>query len=313
VGIARGRVTYGTPELPKLLGVDRVTSREHLPTYPEITIINAPGQLQQTFNKQMAYAQASSILTEHLGYAPISLIDDIINAVNDILYKCTAAMENFLASRYGNDERIPENEIEHGTAKLEMLLESVVDKSFDKFELYVLRNLLTIPADLLSGGWIRLKHHQGVDFTESNSSIDDQIAALEREIYIQQRLNSVLNRQLQFKHQLLEQVNIMQKNTDFLSPKSNDSLSAVHPLSRLVSGLSSQAKDAVSTITSSENALESTPFKPYLDILPRDVYINTFAYRAIQEQQISSTVQGPRVGDPENLASIARLVRTAGQ
>jgi kinetochore protein Mis12/MTW1 len=261
----------------------------------------------------MAYAQASSILTEHLGYAPISLIDDIINAVNDILYKCTAAMENFLASRYDNDERIPEHEIEHGTAKLEMLLESVVDKSFDKFELYVLRNLLTIPADLLSGGWIRLKHHQGVDFTESNSSIDDQIAALEREIYIQQRLNSVLNRQLQFKHQLLEQVNLMQKNTDFLSPKSNDSLSAVNPLSQLVSGLSSQAKDAVSTITSSEKALESTPFKPYLDILPRDVYINTFAYRAIQEQQISSTVQGPRVGDPENLASIARLVRTAGQ
>lgn len=42
--------------------------------------------------------------------------------------------------------------------QLETLLEATVDKAFDKFEIYVLRNILTVPEDLL--GWIRLKHYE---------------------------------------------------------------------------------------------------------------------------------------------------------
>ena len=49
-------------------------------------------------------------------------------------------------------------EIENGLHQLETLLESTVDKTFDKFEIYVLRNILTVPEDLL--GWIRLKHYE---------------------------------------------------------------------------------------------------------------------------------------------------------
>ena len=44
-------------------------------------------------------------------------------------------------------------EIELGTAKLETFLESIVDKSFDRFELYVLRNILVVPPELVAGGW----------------------------------------------------------------------------------------------------------------------------------------------------------------
>jgi kinetochore protein Mis12/MTW1 len=49
-------------------------------------------------------------------------------------------------------------EIENGLHQLETLLEANVDKAFDKFEIYVLRNILTVPADLLS--WVRLKHYE---------------------------------------------------------------------------------------------------------------------------------------------------------
>ena len=38
------------------------------------------------------------------------------------------------------------DEIKIGTAKLESLLENSVDKNFDKLELYVLRNILSIPV-----------------------------------------------------------------------------------------------------------------------------------------------------------------------
>ena len=42
--------------------------------------------------------------------------------------------------------------------RLETLLESTVDKSFDKFEIYVLRNILTVDEEV--GGWVRLGHYQ---------------------------------------------------------------------------------------------------------------------------------------------------------
>ena len=32
-----------------------------------------------------------------------------------------------------------------------------MDKSFDKFEIYVLRNILTVPEDLVN--WLRLDHY----------------------------------------------------------------------------------------------------------------------------------------------------------
>lgn len=132
------------------------------------------------------FALSTAILTEHLGYAPIALIDDVINAVNEILYKCTGAMETFLRQRHAerysmsvnggdDDTRATEaaaelEEIELGTAKLETFMESVIDKSFDRFELYVLRNILVVPPDLVKGGWIRLAHQRGIDFTSTDTN-----------------------------------------------------------------------------------------------------------------------------------------------
>lgn len=40
------------------------------------------------------------------------------------------------------------------------MLNSTVDKNFDKFEIYVLRNILSVPADLTH--WVQLQHYQGI-------------------------------------------------------------------------------------------------------------------------------------------------------
>jgi hypothetical protein len=180
------------------------------------------------------FVKSTAILTEHLGYAPIALIDDVINAVNEILYKCTSAMETFLQQRHAaqhpaqaanggggsssaDDDRAAAEleEIELGTAKLETFLESIVDKSFDRFELYVLRNILLVPPELVAGGWIRLAHQRGVDFTRGglassnnnnnnnqNKSNDtsnltrgianDKIVDLYTELSVQARANTIL-------------------------------------------------------------------------------------------------------------------------
>lgn len=42
--------------------------------------------------------------------------------------------------------------------QLETLLEATVDKTFDKFEIYTLRNILTVSENLAP--WMRLGHYE---------------------------------------------------------------------------------------------------------------------------------------------------------
>lgn len=107
------------------------------------------------------------------------MIDDIINSVNHLVYQAISSLENGLTATpparlgfkpskapstpgEGDDENVEftgaKQEIEEGLHQLETLLESTVDKNFDKFEIYVLRNILSVPEEL--AGWIRLTHYE---------------------------------------------------------------------------------------------------------------------------------------------------------
>lgn len=122
----------------------------------------------------------TALLTEHFRFTPLTLIDDIINAVNTIVYRGIEAIETGLlnippstlgfSSTQSHDESDSENtaaadEIEHGVHQLETLLEATVDKAFDKFEIYTLRNILTVPEDVAQ--WVRLSHYE-VRYVPSN-------------------------------------------------------------------------------------------------------------------------------------------------
>lgn len=61
-------------------------------------------------------------------------------------------------------------EIENGLHQLETLLEATVDKAFDKFEIFVLRNIFRVPDDLMS--WIRLKHYEVRNMPVSQTASD---------------------------------------------------------------------------------------------------------------------------------------------
>lgn len=107
------------------------------------------------------------------------MIDEIINAVNIIVYRAIEAIENGLFTippetlgfRTEQSSLIPDTngngniesseakeEIENGVHKLETLLEATVDKTFDKFEIYTLRNILIVSDDLAP--WLRLGHYE---------------------------------------------------------------------------------------------------------------------------------------------------------
>lgn len=132
----------------------------------------------------------AQLLTEHFGFQPITVVDDIINIINDIMYKCTEQIERSLidhkqqlenqAKSFKNLKINEKNEyslrdIEVGTAKLETTLEQVINKNFDKFELYSLRNVFNIPSHLIKGGYIRLNHHKDLEVIKNIEEVDEEI------------------------------------------------------------------------------------------------------------------------------------------
>lgn len=140
--------------------------------------------------------RVAALLTEHLGFAPLTLIDEVINDVNQIMYNCTDALERFLTKR--RDSQLassalafPAEEIRNGAAELETLLVLHVDRNFDKFELYTLRNILTLPRDLVEGGWIRLKHHEDIELP-ADGRPDTRVAPLVASINLELQLRQML-------------------------------------------------------------------------------------------------------------------------
>ncbi|KAI0016668.1 Mis12 protein-domain-containing protein [Xylariomycetidae sp. FL0641] len=147
----------------------------------------------------------TQLLTEHFGYPPVSLIDDIINSVNILADRALSSVEKGLltappsaigfkasssnskskrnADATDDVEQSPAErakaEVENGTHQLETLLCASIDRNFDKFEIYVMRNLLCVtPHDV--SDWMRLSHYAGLDFsspppdTTTTSTADNQ-------------------------------------------------------------------------------------------------------------------------------------------
>jgi kinetochore protein Mis12/MTW1 len=131
---------------------------------------------------------------------PQSLIDDIINAINEVLYRCTDSFETGLlaadpallgfADRYSAEGRTPEKdedgndafpearlEVEEGVLKLETLMENAVDKNFDRLEIWTLRNVLCLPRgeeELVN--WVRLGGYEVSNlFTEQDDGCTEDV------------------------------------------------------------------------------------------------------------------------------------------
>lgn len=177
-------------------------------------------------NEEQIQLNSTRLLTEHFGFQPITVIDDIINVINEIMYRCTEQLEQILINQKvqldeatkekilqqknddvildddadnnnsSNREKYTIEDIQTGTATLESYLEHSINRNFDKFEIYALRNVFNIPEDLISGGYIRLKHHEGLEIFDNVSSRDHSLSQemIEtiRKIRYQVELNKVL-------------------------------------------------------------------------------------------------------------------------
>jgi kinetochore protein Mis12/MTW1 len=122
----------------------------------------------------------TALLTEHLQYTPLTLMDEIIDTINDLSSRAVDAAEKGLLAAnpadlgfvekakaekrsLDKDERgkyiVPEaeGELKDGVHKLETLLQANIDINFDKFEIVALRSILHVPEELVP--WVRLEHY----------------------------------------------------------------------------------------------------------------------------------------------------------
>ncbi|KAH8170730.1 mis12 protein [Sarocladium implicatum] len=153
------------------------------------------------------------LLTEHFSYPPVSLLDDIINTVNVLADRALDSVERLLLSippqnlGFASSESpgdAAKLEIESGTHQLETLLNASIDKNFDLFELYAMRNILTVrPEDQ---PFMRLSHYEGLDLDravaegsaaegESGSKEEESVNALRRRLHASQRLHVALEKE----------------------------------------------------------------------------------------------------------------------
>lgn len=137
----------------------------------------------------MSFPAQEVLITEHLTFAPLSLVDDIINTANALLYKSVNAMEQLFSNLPA--EIIPDEEVETGIHQFETLLENAVDRNFDAMELFVLRNIVNIPEDLVD--FIQLRHHAGLDFsTDDSAEVEEDITKAQKTFLASQHVHAKL-------------------------------------------------------------------------------------------------------------------------
>ncbi|KAJ3107455.1 hypothetical protein HDU97_004051 [Phlyctochytrium planicorne] len=128
-------------------------------------------------------SREADLIVEHFGFPPIEFIDDVINSVNDLMYQ---AMEEF--QRFVEGEVDDQVEVEKGMAALETLLENAIDKNFDKFELYALQNIFSIPRNAS----IVLPQYKDIDpnaTEEVEAELDREIEELRRRLIAEKYIN----------------------------------------------------------------------------------------------------------------------------
>eukprot|EP01104_Vermistella_antarctica_P004374 TRINITY_DN14830_c0_g1_i1.p1 TRINITY_DN14830_c0_g1~~TRINITY_DN14830_c0_g1_i1.p1 ORF type:complete len:272 (+),score=75.47 TRINITY_DN14830_c0_g1_i1:210-1025(+) len=79
-------------------------------------------------------------------FAPVSFVNNVINATNDHLCDGIDALEEALLEQpeaKGREERVTQ-----GVNKVHTALQQKFDRNMDKFELYVLRNILKVPQGM---------------------------------------------------------------------------------------------------------------------------------------------------------------------
>lgn len=99
-------------------------------------------------------------------------------------------------------------EIDNGIVQLESLLNATVDKDFDKFEIYTLRNILALGHEEEQlAGWVQLDHYKNLDLSRNdNAPTPEQVQLQRRKLNETSKLNAMLKAEEARNAAVLEQL-----------------------------------------------------------------------------------------------------------
>lgn len=174
---------------------------------------------------------ATALLAEHFRYTPLvrslkhhytdittnrhcqTLLDDIINTVNELVFRAVNAIEEGLSNTpperlgFKPDSTIAseeaqrdavqdakQTEVDNGIVQLESLLNATIDRDFDKFEIFTLRNILAVgheEEDLAN--WVQLEHYRNLELSMTeNMPTPEQVQLQRRKLQENAKLNAML-------------------------------------------------------------------------------------------------------------------------
>ncbi|KAG4301829.1 hypothetical protein PCK1_001805 [Pneumocystis canis] len=195
---------------------------------------------------ETSYEWNNELLTEHFTYPPLSLIDDVINTINTLLYEAVAAIEQYM--KHLPKSTISGKEIDQGVHQIETFLENIVDRNFDAFELYALRNIFMVPESVR--GWMRLNHQMNVDFSKSQQDFENiqlEISLVKNKIKTAYQSFHHLQNESILNESILEKLRGFTKQFAFLSDISKEQ--EVKPLSETTGFLVNQTLVLQSLLT----------------------------------------------------------------
>ncbi|CAK9439692.1 uncharacterized protein LODBEIA_P37920 [Lodderomyces beijingensis] len=164
--------------------------------------------------------RTTSLIMEHFGFnVVIKVVDEVVTAMNNMSFKGVEAFEKYLLDVHAKGKfpaSVTVDSIKEGTAKLESLIQSNIDDSFDKYELYCVRNIFSIPPRLVEGGWIRLKQHEGVDFASDSTTMrfefDQEVSHMYHCIEEELHLRKIIKLQTVKMQKIVAYLNMIQRS-----------------------------------------------------------------------------------------------------
>lgn len=209
-----------------------------------------------------------------------------------------------------------QTEIDAGIIQLESLLNNIVDKDFDKFEIYTLRNILAVGHEEESlARWVRLEHYKNLELDSSTTNITpEELLQQRRKVQETAKLNAMLKAEEARNQAVIAQLRHLTGQSDTSQPASSTTDGAIAPFSFLTSSphtsttaqpLSQNLQYAIAQLPALRELLAQ--LKTSLSSLPaarqtrldesspeakRRGYINTQSRRALDKRGVDASGRG---------------------
>lgn len=151
---------------------------------------------------------------QFFGFTPDSFVNGVYNAVNDYVVDCFQELENLIKSEPSLSSNVNQEQLHAESDKMANNFYRSIDEAFDRFEIYVKKNILKIPPHVLLPE--DKVHSDDLHTVEDDKKIDKEIEELERKIKAAKYVNIALKQEIKDLDSAQEQLDNFGKQIDII-------------------------------------------------------------------------------------------------